>query len=413
MKNEKTAYKLVVLTILLILCLVSACNYFNEPPVIYDPNQKYPVDPVVSSISPQDSAVAGVREITVSGTNFITNFDSINLYFGSQISILKSATSTELVAYRPPNYGDSLIVKVEIPSRLGIARIYHYKLEQPVIKWGDFSKIARAFYAMEMDNQGRGWLSSHRYIYKLSADGLYASLFMKDDLLKTAFNEPTECKIGPGGLLYLETKSNKTVYYINPNDSTQAPGTYAVLPNNAEKMDFDENGNLFTGKSNGLYRVDTGGNVTATGRYTTNFTFVAIRVFNQFVYVASTKSIYKTLINPDGTLDTGEELVVSITDAPGLSACTINSFDFATDGTLYLCLQNHPQYSIFILENDGSISPFYHDNILPKGVDQIFWGNGRYLFLNKGKGETTDSLRGVYRMGLNKDGAPYYGRDLP
>jgi hypothetical protein len=412
MKKEKSLYYLCILTIF-VLGLVNACNKFDKPTSIYDPNKVYPGDAVIESISPPDSAVAGVREITIDGKNFITNLDSISVYFDSEQAIIKSATVDRLVVHRPPNYGDSLVVKVTIPTRLGIARVPGYKLEQPMIKYGDFRLISRAFYAMEMDNQNQIWISGPRYLFYLTADGLYTKTFMRDDLLRPAFNEPTDIKLGPQGLLYFATRNNRAVYTINPFDSTQAPVTYASFPNVVEKIDFDQNGNIFGGKSNGLYRVDTARTVTPTGHHTSGFSMVEVRVFDDHVYAANNKRIYRTLINPDGTLDTADVLLVDINSSPSLSSCTISSFNLAEDGTVYICLQNHPQYSIFALENDGSVLPFYTDNILPEEVDQIFWDNGRYMYLNQGKGEAADTSRGLYRVGMDKNGAPYLGRSLP
>lgn len=412
MKNKKSVYHLLTATVI-ILFSISACNEYNEPGIIYTPDvSSYPVNPIITSISPSDSMIAGIREFTIAGQNFTTNTDSLHVFFGSQQAMIKTATPTSLVVYRPPNSGN-LVVKVEIPAALGIPKV-PYKVEVPIVKFGDFKLFARAFYAMEIDKNEYLWIGSARYLYKVTPDGLYTTTFMKND--KSAFNEPTDLRFGPSGLLYIALKNQKIIYSINPEDSTQAPVAYATFPNNAEKMDFDENGNLFAGKANGLYRVDhVTKAVTATGHYINNFTIVDIHIFNHYVYVASGSRISKTIINTDGSLGSTDELVVDILSNPAVSQCTISSFSIAVDGTVctvYLCLKNHPQYSIFVLENDGSVTPFYVEDILPQRVDQMFWGNGRYLFLNKGMGQANDLLRGVYKMGLDKNGAPYLGRTL-
>jgi hypothetical protein len=411
MKNKNSMLQLLSGT-LIILFALSACNEYNEPGIIYNSDvSAYTASPTITGISPADSMMAGIREVTITGQNFATDTSLMRVYFGSQKAIVKSATPTSLVVYRPQISGN-LMVKVEIPTALGIPRV-PYKVEAPVVRFGVFAILTRGFFVMEMDRNDYVWIGSSRTLYKVTPDGLYPSIFMGNTILKPPFAEPTDMRFGPGGLLYVAVKSSKIIYTINTTDSTQAPGTYVTFPNNVEKMDFDQNGNLFAGKANGLFRVDNATKaVTATGHYINNFSFVDIHIFNHYVYVASGTSISKTIINADGSLGSSDELVVDILNNPAVSQCTINSFSIAADGTIYLALKGHPDYSVFVLGSDGSVTPFYTDNILPKKVDQMFWGNGRYLFLFEGKGQTTDATRSVNKMGLDKNGAPYLGRTL-
>jgi hypothetical protein len=411
MKNKNSIIQLLSIT-LVILFALSACNEYNEPGIIYNSEPSgYPATPVITSVSPADSMVAGVRFLTITGQNFSTDTSLLRVYVGSQKAIIQSATPTSLVVHRPPNSG-SVMVKVEIPTALGIPMV-PYRVQVPMVKFGLFATIARAFFCMEMDRYDNVWIGSRRYIYKVTPDGFYTTIFMKDDLLKSALAEPTDFRFGPGGLLYMAFKATKIIYTVNPADGTQGPAVYATFPNNAEKMDFDENGNLFAGKANGLYRVDNATKeVSATGHYINNFPIVDIRVFNHYVYVASDSCISKTIINADGSLGSSDELVVDIFNNPAVHQCSINSFTIAADGTVYVALKGHPDYSIFVVGNDGSVTPFYADNILPKKTEQLFWSNGRQLFLFNGKSMTSDTARSLNRMGLDRDGAPYLGRTL-
>jgi hypothetical protein len=372
----------------------------------------YPASPIITGISPADSMVAGIREVTITGQNFVTDTSLMSVFFGSQKAIIKSATPSSLVIHRPSISG-SIVVKIEIPTALGIPTI-PYKVQVPMVKFGFFELIARAFYVMEMDRYDNVWIGSRRYIYKVTPDGFNTTIFMKDNLIKSALAEPTDMRFGPGGLLYMAFKATKIIYTVNPADDTQGPATYVTFPNNAEKMDFDQNGNLFAGKADGLYRVDNiTKEVTATGHYKNNYPIVDIRVFNHYVYVASDSCISKTIINADGSLGSSDELVVDVFNNPAVHQCSINSFTIAADGTIYLGLKGHPDYSIFVLENDGSVTPFYFDNnILPNKVEQMFWSNGRQLFLFNGKAQTSDAARSVNKMGIDKNGAPYLGRTL-
>jgi hypothetical protein len=274
---------------------------------------------------------------------------------------------------------------------------------------------------MEIDNQDRLWISARRYIYTVSSDGLYVTLYKNDKMgLGSKYSEFTDMRYGGGGYLYFVLGNQKDIYRINTtscsceNDSLP-PEVYCTLPGNISKMDFNDNGNIYTGKNTGLYLVDAAKNITATGLYS-GFTLVDIHIYDDYVYVADATRVYKSAIQGDGSL-AGQELLVDLTVLPEdiyeVSTCKILSFSIDINGKIYLCLDNHPQYSVFCLEDEGTVTPFYIDNILPQGVEQLIWGNSRYLFLNRGMGVSVDSLRGVHRMGMMNDGAPYLGRDLP
>ena len=81
---------------------------------------------------------------------------------------------------------------------------------------------------------------------------------------------------------------------------------------------------------------------------------------------------------------------------------------------LYLCLKMSGQSNAFyVYESDGSIQPYYSDYILPAQIDQVVWGNGNNIYLNRGVTAFVhaDSAQ-IYRMGTIKLGAPYLGRTL-
>jgi len=214
-----------------------------------------------------------------------------------------------------------------------------------------------------------------------------------------------------------------------PDSST--PHTYATLSaNNASKFDFDENGNIYTGKSNGLFLVKPDGTNSSVGDYSGTNTFGDIRVIkdagnNKFVYAlngvtasANQKftQLYKSPINSDGTVG-NKQLVYDISIDADFSGCTISSFAVKSDGTVLLSLytgsatNGKQNYSLFVLENNGSLTPYYEEKtILPVGIDQLIWGSGQSLYLSKGKTNTSSTR--FFRMGMEQNGAPYTGRNL-
>jgi hypothetical protein len=387
----------------------------------------YPEGASILSIVPPDSAIAGVREIKIIGKNFSTHVDSFNnidstfVNFGSQTATIKSISSDTITVYRPPTptSGEMLAVTVKIPSALKIAES-NYFLEVPINQF-DISAVNARPVITEVDKQENIFLGIARgYIYKMSSDGLTITTFKDTSYLKLKINnvntdfvlEFTDLKFGPGGFLYAiykyaPTKNVNPIYCLNTDSAT--PVIYANLPiNSITKMDFNTNGNIYAGKTNQLYLVKTDTSVTPVGDYS-GITFIEIRVINGYVYVADSTSLYRSAINPDGTLGNKEGLF-NVTTPVNLSPRRISSFNIATDGKIYLSLMSDPKYSVFILEN-GTIIPFYMESILPFTVDQMIWGNGRYLYLSRGKSLTSTFVR-FYRIGMGKNGAPYNGRNL-
>jgi hypothetical protein len=75
-----------------------------------------------------------------------------------------------------------------------------------------------------------------------------------------------------------------------------------------------------------------------------------------------------------------------------LAVTSIISFILDFDGKLFLSLTGPPQYAVFVLESNGSVTPFYVDDSVPHrdatgqitGLDQIVWAyDSRYLCLNR------------------------------
>lgn len=403
MKN-KNLVKYLFSSVILVLFFLISCTKYEEPGLINDPNKTYSKSPVVTGVIPPDSAIAGVREITIVGSDFATgNGDTNWVYIGGKPAKIKSVAPDRIVIYRPAladdKYGKPINISVTIPTALGTAKINNYKIERPVIRYGNFNTFTYNLFAVEVDKQENLYIATRRLIIKYDGLDLTQSPQLSNDFAKI-----TDLKFGPGGYLYMPI-DKADIYRMDV--STWKTEKYVTLPNVTSKLDFDDKGNLYTAKANGIYVVNPDKNIIATQRLD-GITIVELRVYNGYVYAASSSALYKIqILDGKGTL--GEtQPIVDIKSIPSLSGSDISSFTIGSDGTIYLCLKNHPDYSIFVLENDGSVTPFYVDNILPQRVDQIIWGNSRYVYLNRGT-LLRDSVR-VYKMGMDKNGAPYLGR---
>lgn len=412
--NKKKLLQYIYLSLLnvVILFLSWACNEYNEPPLIYNPDSEVsPNSPAITSVIPEGTAPAGVREITIMGQNFMSG-DTTWIFVGNNSTpVIKSISDTKIELYRPPNFGNPLEIKVVIPNAIGGIAKVSYNLEAPIDSISTFlagSGLSN-FSVMEIDKNGTFWTSSNRHIDTVSADGLFFGTCKDRTILPSAFSSVTDLKFGRKGFLYALVGRN-SIYLISTavKDSSKKALVYATVPGSVSKFDFDEQGNIYAGGSE-LYIVtatsDTTGEAVSTGQYS-GINVSDVRVFNNYVYVSDEKNLWRSQIN--GTSLGNPELLANLDNA-GLADGTIASFNLDVDGNVFLCLQNI-DYSLYALENDGSITPYYVDNIVPLQAKQILWGyNNRYLYINRSG--ITSGMR-VYLLGMEKKGAPNYGRDF-
>jgi hypothetical protein len=428
MKNKKWSVIKILYPMSLILLFLAACNEFNEPGLIYDPDKPVPPDPVISGIDPADSALAGVqgREITILGSNFSPNTGFNFVYFGKQKALIKSSTVNQIVVYRPAIYGDSLDVIVQAtPALASVYMDEKYKIENPYYAYDPDNTTSlitptSAYGALEVDNEENLYIGSRRVIFMIPPAADTAITFKS---LGTDFSRVTDLKFGPNGYLYI-LASRTNVYRTTAGGS--APEIFVTLSAVTEKLDFDQNQNMYTGYQSGISVIHQDASVIQSGRFASNFTIKELRVYNNELYVnavytGTDTSIPKTalwkhtILDANGTLDTNRQIVVDLSNYadPVLSTCDINSFNIDMDGTIYLCLRKTGvilPYYLYVVENGGSITPFYQDTILPKRLDHIVWGNDKEVYLNRGSSVLgADSLR-VVRMKMGIDGAPYLGR---
>lgn len=401
--------KFVILISVIIISALIKCSNYEEPPLIYNPeNLNYAPSPKVSSINPKDSARAGIREIVINGENFGTTSDNnTSVFIGGKIAEIKSLSPNQIVIYRPQlelaKYNKPLDVVISVQKALELAKIKNYKINTPYEQYGDFTNYTYNLFAIEVDKQENLYIATRRALLKYDGN----EIIRIGGQLPRDFSKVTDLKFGPGGFLYALVSKN-ILYRLNPN--TAAEEKYITLPKVCDRLDFDQFNNIYTAKKDGLFIVKPDKSVITTNLYQ-RVIITDIRVFNDYLYITSADNVWRhKILDNNGTLG-NQELVLNVKKlGVDFNRATIGSITFDKDGMMLLVIKNHPDYSLFVLENDGTLSPYYKANILPKFVDQIVWGNEYYLYLNRGITLTRDSVR-VYRMGMANTSAPYYGRN--
>lgn len=401
--------KFVIIISVIIISTLIKCSNYEEPPLIYNPeNLQFAPSPKISSIIPKDSARAGIREILINGENFGTTSDNNTIVFvGGKIAEIKSLSSNQIIIYRPQlelsKYNKPLEVVVSVQKALELAKVKNYKINKPFEQYGDFTNYTYNLFAIEVDKQENLYIATRRALLKY--DG--KEIVRIGGQLSNDFSKVTDLKFGPGGYLYALVSKN-ILYRLDP--VTAAEEKYLTLPKECDRLDFDRYNNIYTAKKDGLFIVKPDKSIINTNLYQ-GVIITDIRVFNDYLYITSADNLWRhKILDNNGTLG-NQELVLNVKNqGTDFSRAAIGSITFDKDGMMLLAVKNHPDYSIFVLENDGNLTPYYKAKILPKFVDQIVWGNDYNLYLNRGITLTRDSVR-VFRMGMANTPAPYYGRN--
>lgn len=388
-------------TLCITILVFTACNEYSEPPLIYNPDETLETGPSITSVVPVDSAQAGIREISINGSGFAADGSDTNwVFIGGVPAIIKSVSESKIVVYRPAAAGDGLTISVVIPSAASVAKVDDYSVSEAFKAWGDFQYEAYGLMSMDVASDGTLYIGTRRKIIKLAPNGIDIAEL---NSYRSDFAKITDLKFGPGGVLYACIDKNE-IYKIDP--VTGVESEFADLGKKSTRFDFDQSGNMFVGKRDGIFVVNQSGEFTSTG-IMDGTEIVEMRVYNNELYIAVDRKIVKYQIQ-NGTLST-EQLIVDLTNKTGFSSCLISAFNIDVNGTVLLCLTGHPDYSLFVLESDGSITPYYFAKILPRSIDQIIFANDKNLYLNRGLTIPRDSVR-LYKMGMDKLGAPYIGR---
>ncbi|MGD0038620.1 MAG: hypothetical protein ABSC53_15140, partial [Bacteroidota bacterium] len=270
MKRKDILYFISGLSILSLVVL-SACNNFEAPPTMWDPNKSYPTGAVITGVSPSNSAIAGVREISITG-KFSRDLASNWVYFGTEQAIIKrmSAAADTLIVYRPVISG-ALTLKAVIVQADSVGKV-SYNLESPISS-SDLTAIPTGFVGvMEANKNGTVggdtiWIASTGYITMLLPNGIDLIPYKDTSYLKPKVNNKaadfakafSDMKFGPHKFLYATFAGSKSIYQLDPASAT--PVVYATFSAaySSSVFDFNSNGDIyFNGSKSGLILVKQG-----------------------------------------------------------------------------------------------------------------------------------------------------------
>jgi hypothetical protein len=394
-----------LLCAIIAVALLVGCEN-DTTPSLYDPNAPQRPNPVISSILPADSALAGVGELTIKGQNFSAKPEENLVFFDTDPAVVLAASSTELKIKTPNLVADSIPIKIAVLGAELFSPAVWYKLNPAAVIFGDIKdpgkNVVKAF-GIDVDLNGNVYVSTElNTIKKISPDGKATVVTSKATFLRA-----NALKVGPGNTLYATWTSARVrrISTISPagdeSDFVVFPGSPFDIPRD---FDFDANGNIWVTVSPHVYIVRPNKTLTQVASFSD--TLSALRVYDGYVYVAGknpTTSIGAKLWRSQIQGETLDAAVVVLDAAPWLEGANITAITFAEDGDMYLGT-DHPS-GIFVLHPNGNHEVLYPGLVAPS-IYALSWGEGKLLFAVQQLSNTSNLIR----IDAGKKGAPYYGR---
>lgn len=389
-----------ILAVGLLATLLIGCEN-QYPESLYNPNFQGRPTPVITSIIPPDSALAGIGQIVIQGENFSPVLEENFVYFGKTQAELISASATELRVKTPNITGDSLNVKVAVHGALLFSNVFKYKLLTALWDWGSFL-AADDPWGITCDADENLYVDlTTKNIEKVSRDNVRSTYGT------VPFVKGTGIKMGPEGYLYV-ARTTTALYRIPPGGGAAAK--WVDAPGKVYDFDFAPSKAIYAGgDGNFLYVIKPDGKGSQAASYRKVY-IKAVRVFDGYVYVGGRDStgqqcVWRNQILTDDQLGPTELYFDWSSKVDPVSQ--IYALTFAADGDMYVGTDHAA--GIMIVHRDGSFEPLY-EGLLQPYVYSLAWGTGTYLYANQ-RNDVDPAQKRMLKINVLKQSAPYYGRE--
>ena len=388
-------YIFIIMSLFIILFI--GCEA-DIPPSLFDPNADPGAAPVITAISPQDSTLAGIGEIVISGQNFSSQTGDNLVFFNKDRVEIISASATEIRLKSPNMPSDSIVIKIAKQGAIHFSNEQNYKLKRAVWQYGGFNYFDDV-YGIACDKNENLYVSSTtRIIEKVTPDEV------RQDFGSTIFLIGSAMRITPDDYLYISRRS-KPMYRI-PLSSGGAAAKWTSAPGKIYDFDFSPSGICYAGGDNDdLYLIKPDGTGSAIAAYPDTY-IKAVKVYDGYVYVgggdktAEHQYVWRHQIVSDSELGS-QEVYFDWTDNIG-EFSEVLSIVFDEFGDMYI--GTDAEAGIIIVHPDGSFEPLYPGVIEPTTY-AMAWGPGQFLYVNR-RSDIDSSKVGIIKINMLKNGAP-------
>ncbi|GMQ81366.1 MAG: hypothetical protein BMS9Abin05_0797 [Rhodothermia bacterium] len=383
---------LVIISVLTTGTLITACDT-GPAPSLYNPDRPSKADPVISSVEPSGSALAGVDIVTISGENFSSNLTENLVYFDNTRADVLEAGPTQLRVRAPNTPSAELQIRVAILGAENYSNSRSYRLDSAAEQFGSITSFEEPF-ALASDASGNLYVSLNSDnrsvgIVRMTPDGTRSSY------IETTFKWDSMA-FGSDGLLYT-VRSVRAIFRFAEGGSQQV---WAVLPDNSARLtaiSFDDQGNLWAGGNNqNLYRVTPDKTILA---FPFEANIRALAVFGSYLYAAATQDdaskIWRFQLSPVG-IGTAEEYY----DVTGNFGAEAFALAFTTTGELFIGTDATDPVIVVFPDRLGQA---LYPGVLHPAAVSFAWGNTPSLYMTQGKTDTTTP--NLIRINTRREGA--------
>ncbi|RJP65699.1 MAG: hypothetical protein C4539_12750 [Ignavibacteriales bacterium] len=411
---------LVSLMSLLVITLFVGCDE-DTTPSLWDSRPPEGVKPVIASLTPPTESLAGVDEVTITGTGFSSVVANNIVYFGSAKATVLQASETQLIVRVPNNPKDTLQVKCTVTNSDYFSEPVQYRLR---VAAGEAVKVAnRAPNCMTVDKAGNIYIHAKNSktekeigFIKIATDGTETAFAPTGSATSSVIFTTMKC--GPDNNLLCIRSATKAIFEVKEN--TAAKAWASGFAGNIADFDFDNKGYVWAGGASGnaqLYRISYS-NPKRIEKYAFTGDVKSVRYFQSALYVAATRDnaekLFKIPVVSDSVLDVANA-VEYFNFTPTYPTVQIKSITISQDGTIYAGNSDTTSTTappIIMVKTDRTSEIFFSvllgDAIYGTPVQSLAWGISDDLYFLRGK--TSAHTQEVVRVITKKYSAPYYGR---
>jgi hypothetical protein len=396
MKTQMLRYRGFGLAMLTVL-VMAGCK--EEPPAsLYSEQYTSRPQPVVTTIDPATTALAGVTTVTITGSNFSPTIAENQVYFDATPATILTASATQLTVRAPILVKDTVALRISVFKSDKYSDPRQYKLLAAVSDFGGLAKTDEP-YAVTADAAGNVYVSiSTSGVKKITPAGVktaYASH-------AAGVTKWSAMKMGPAGVLY-SARILKVIYQTPAGGGAPVVWVTGSAIGNIYDLDFDAAGNAWAGGNNtSIYRVKQDKSIKAFP-FTCNAR--SMRVYNGYLYVGgridTVEGVWRAPIVSADSLGAFEQYYNFSASYPGN---IVNAVTFAADGDMYI--GTDAAAAVVIVHPSKSAEPLYPGLFTPSTL-LFTWGAGDAMYLVR-----TINTPQLIKVTMLKNGAPYYGTTL-
>lgn len=365
---------------LLLGLVVAGCDVTgSEPDREFDEDREFLPAAVITSMSPQGSAFAGVDEVVIQGSNFASDPSENFVYFGAVPGRIVSSTPTEirvippqtLQVIDPDSVQVNLGVKVSVLGAELFSNVASYTLLDPAPLAFKLANVP-AINSLAVSSDGTlhfnltpGGVSLG--INEIGPEGKAVQVIDDRQLWE-------DLEFGPGDALY-GVRNIRALFKAELGGRFGTSGVVSDRSAQLSAIDVQDDATVWAGGDNSaIYKIDAALQVTA-------FPFVADVIDLQVV--GGSLKVLAIVEEAPGIYDfpiTGGELGVGTleTDLSSLPLASVKAFAWATSGEAFIAGEG--PNPVYVLSPSGALEPLFPDGVISSSIDDLVWGDSPTLY---------------------------------